>query len=166
MKFEIQNPNGFDTIPNSSELDSWIKTTIDCLSDTGKNAKHLVSNVIYVIRFVDVDESIELNHQYRDKNSPTNVLSFPNELPEIMMEIEELKDAAKHIGDLILCEPVVKKEAVEQNKSLTQHWAHLIIHGVLHLHGYDHIIESDAEIMEALEIKVLQNLGYENPYHN
>jgi len=112
------------------------------------------------IRIVDEAESRELNHQYRGKNKSTNVLSFPMELPE------ELATAVDEImlGDLVICAPVVAREAAEQNKSLLHHWAHMVIHGMLHLQGYDHIEDDEAEEMESLEIKLLQQLGIENPY--
>lgn len=112
------------------------------------------------IRIVDEDESRELNHQYRGKNKPTNVLSFPMELPEELAG--EMEDGL--LGDLVICAPVVAREAAEQNKPLPHHWAHMVIHGMLHLQGYDHIEDDEAEEMESLEIKLLQQLGIENPY--
>ncbi|CAM8363014.1 COG0319 Predicted metal-dependent hydrolase [Candidatus Methylopumilus planktonicus] len=104
------------------------------------------------IRIVDNDESINLNNIYRKKKYPTNVLSF-------------LVDDEVHlIGDIVLCAPVIEKEALEQSKKLEAHYAHLIIHGALHLYGYDHENKKDADIMEAKEIKILTKLGYKNPY--
>lgn len=108
------------------------------------------------IRLVDEAESAELNNDYRGKNYPTNVLSFPFESP-VPLEPQLL-------GDLVLCVPVVAKEATEQNKTLEDHWAHLVVHGCLHLLGYDHIEDEDAEEMEALEISILQKLDINNPY--
>ncbi|MFW2373451.1 MAG: rRNA maturation RNase YbeY [Gammaproteobacteria bacterium] len=110
------------------------------------------------IRIVDETESQMLNRDYRGKDRPTNVLSFPMELPE-QLELPML-------GDLVICAPVVAREADEQNKSLQAHWAHMVIHGVLHLQGYDHIVDDEAEQMEALEIRLLQQLGFSNPYGN
>jgi probable rRNA maturation factor len=117
-------------------------------------------NAEVVIRIVDEDESRELNHHYRGKDKPTNVLSFPMELPE------ELAAAVDEniLGDLIICAPVVAHEAREQHKILQHHWAHMVIHGMLHLQGYDHIEADEAEEMENLEIKLLQQLGIDNPY--
>ena len=108
------------------------------------------------IRIVDRDESAELNEAYRGKNGPTNVLSFPFESP-IPME-------PRLLGDLIICVPVVEKEAAEQNKDLTAHWAHMVVHGCLHLLGYDHIEDDEAEKMEAIEVSILKSLNIANPY--
>jgi probable rRNA maturation factor len=104
------------------------------------------------IRIVGSDESKNLNAMYRKKKYPTNVLSF-------------LVDDAHHlIGDIVLCAPVIEQEALDQSKNLEAHYAHLIIHGALHLYGYDHENKKDAEIMEKKEIKILTKLGYKNPY--
>lgn len=112
------------------------------------------------IRIVDHDEGQQLNREYREKDYATNVLSFPSDLPDFLQdELEVLP-----LGDLVICAPVVVREAAEQEKPLQQHWAHLVIHGVLHLLGYDHIHDADAEIMEALEVKILGQLGIANPY--
>ncbi|WP_448567444.1 rRNA maturation RNase YbeY [Thalassotalea ganghwensis] len=108
------------------------------------------------IRIVDQQESQTLNDQYRGKDKPTNVLSFPFEVPE-GIELALL-------GDLVICAPVVEQEALEQNKSFEAHWAHMVIHGCLHLLGFDHIDEDDATEMEALEIEILDTLGIANPY--
>ena len=108
------------------------------------------------VRLVTTEESHSLNHQYRGKDKPTNVLSFPFEAPPgLEMPL---------LGDLVICADVVKKEAEEQNKALIAHWAHMIVHGCLHLQGYDHINDTDAEEMEALEINTLAQLGFSNPY--
>jgi probable rRNA maturation factor len=117
----------------------WLMSVVD------KNAE-------ITIRIVDNDESQNLNNIYRKKKYPTNVLSF-------------LVDDEVHlIGDIVLCAPVIEKEALEQSKKLEAHYAHLIIHGALHLYGYDHENKKDADIMEAKEIKILTGLGYKNPY--
>jgi probable rRNA maturation factor len=110
------------------------------------------------IRLVTIEESQQLNSQYRHKDKPTNVLSFPFEVPE-GIELNLL-------GDLVVCVPIVEQEAKEQSKSLFDHWAHMIIHGCLHLLGYDHISDADADEMEALEIKVLAELSIDNPYES
>jgi probable rRNA maturation factor len=126
------------------------------------------------IRIVDVFESQDLNLTYRQKDSPTNVLSFPYEpmefeLPEaLQVELEEVGDDFKgkrYLGDLVICADVVEQEAKTQHKSLEAHWAHMVVHGMLHLQGLDHIEEAEAEAMEALEIKILAELGFDNPYH-
>jgi probable rRNA maturation factor len=108
------------------------------------------------IRLVDNDESQMLNSTYRGKDKPTNVLSFPFEAPE-GLELPLL-------GDLVICRQVVEQEAKEQNKILFAHWAHMVVHGSLHLLGYDHISDDEAEEMESLETEIMQELGYPDPY--
>lgn len=108
------------------------------------------------IRLVDEAESAELNQQYRGKAGPTNVLSFPADLPPDV--------ALPLLGDLVICKQVVEREARGQGKPLGHHWAHMVIHGTLHLLGYDHINDQDAELMEAREIALLEQLRIPNPY--
>lgn len=126
------------------------------------------------LRFIDVDqdceigiacvdnaESHKLNLEYRQKDKPTNVLSFPSDIPE---EVLSMLDALP-IGDLVICIPVVLKEAIEQNKTPIEHFTHMLVHGTLHLMGYDHeTSDEDAEEMEALEIEILAKVGFSNPY--
>ena len=109
-----------------------------------------------VIRLVDTEESAQLNHTYRQKTGPTNVLSFPFESPPGI--------PCAHLGDLVICAPVVLKEAEQQQKPVKNHWAHMVIHGVLHLRGYDHQDEAQAKVMEQVEIDLLSQLGLANPY--
>lgn len=109
------------------------------------------------IRLVDEAEGRELNHTYRHKDYATNVLSFPADVPDDLLDIPLL-------GDLVICVPVVEREAAEQGKPLEAHWAHLVIHGCLHLLGYDHIDDDEAEEMEALERELLAELGHPDPY--
>jgi len=109
------------------------------------------------IRLVDEAEGRELNHTYRHKDYATNVLSFPADVPDELLDIPLL-------GDLVICVPVVEREAAEQGKALEAHWAHLVIHGCLHLLGYDHIEDDEAEEMEALERELLAELGHPDPY--
>jgi probable rRNA maturation factor len=112
------------------------------------------------IRLVDADESERLNRKYRSKSRPTNVLSFPTELPgEVLAALP-----ARPLGDLVLCAPLVAAEAAEQGKSEAHHWAHLVVHGVLHLRGYDHETAAEAEAMEALEAELLASMGIPDPY--
>jgi len=140
-----------DVSDNSSDLPQdetfhlWVKTV---LADQ--------ENVELTIRLCNEDEISSLNETYRQKAGSTNVLSFPAELPE------ELN--LPLLGDIIICAIVVEKEAKEQKKSLEAHWAHMVVHGVLHLLGYDHVEEDEAEIMEEKEINILSKLGYKNPY--
>ena len=108
------------------------------------------------VRLVDEAESHELNLTYRGKDKPTNVLSFPFEAPP-GIELPLL-------GDLIICRQVVEQEAAEQGKSVEAHWAHMVVHGSLHLLGYDHIEDDEAEEMESLETEIMLALGYEDPY--
>ena len=116
------------------------------------------------IRIVDEAESQALNRDYRGKDYATNVLSFPFELPEGMPEEMRAELGEGIIGDIAICAPVVDREAKEQGKSTEAHWAHMVVHGVLHLLGHDHVEDAGAEIMEALEVRALSELGYPNPY--
>ena len=110
------------------------------------------------IRIVDEDESRMLNRDYRGRDRPTNVLSFPMDIPEeFNMPL---------LGDLVICAPVVEREAREQHKSSREHWAHMVIHGMLHLQGYDHVSDEQADEMERLEIELLHQLGFANPYES
>lgn len=113
------------------------------------------------IKITDEVESQYLNHTFRQKNSPTNVLSFPCDESFSAME-----PSMCYLGDIILCEPITIKEAQEQGIAVEAHLAHLIIHGLLHLLGYDHLLDEEAEIMEGLEIRLMSELGYGNPYQN
>ena len=107
-------------------------------------------------RIVDEAESHQLNLTYRGKDKPTNVLSFPFECPDEV--------ALPLLGDLVICRQVVEREAQEQGKPLTAHWAHMVVHGSLHLLGYDHIEEDEAEEMESLESQIMRSLGFADPY--
>lgn len=119
-------------------------------------ADHLKLNKEICIKIVTKEESQYLNNTYRQKNKPTNVLSFPSEIPDFV--------DSPLLGDLAICESVVKKEAQQQNKAVFDHWAHLTIHGCLHLLGFDHIENDEAEAMESLEIMLLTKLGIASPY--
>ena len=138
--------------PERRQIVEWIATALQA-------SGHIHA---CVIRIVGEQESAELNLQYRHKPGPTNVLSFPFEWPEGLDEAET--GGAVVLGDLVICAPVVEREALEQCKPLLNHWAHMIIHGLLHLLGYDHIEDSDAEEMETKEIAILKQLHIENPY--
>jgi probable rRNA maturation factor len=132
--------------PDQEQIQQWVDAALD---DFNQDTE-------IVVRIVDEQESAELNEQYRHKPGPTNILSFPVEVPE-GIELNLL-------GDLVVCAPVLEKEAAEQHKALTDHWAHIIVHGVLHLLGYDHIDETQAELMESKEITILNTLNIKNPY--
>jgi len=113
------------------------------------------------IACVDLDQSQQLNLEYRRKDKPTNVLSFPSEIPEEILPML----AARPLGDLVICIPVVLQEAAEQHKVPVEHFTHMLVHGTLHLLGYDHeISDEDADEMEALEIEILAKLDLNNPY--
>ncbi|PTR26293.1 putative rRNA maturation factor [Luteibacter sp. OK325] len=135
-------------VPASASFRRWIEAAL-------KGAKRRKASEVS-IRIVDAEEGQALNLQYRGRDYATNVLSFPVELPPGL--------DLPLIGDLVICAPVVAREAAEQGKKPADHWAHLTIHGTLHLLGYDHIDEAEAEAMEALETKVLAGLGISDPY--
>ena len=162
IELDVQNPYEYTSIPDQSELLHWVEAAIQ--------GQHSDSHLCIVIRFVNEEEGKTLNRAYRHKKYPTNVLSFPFEEPEFISDISAVNEAIsqhlqqQHLGDIVLCEPVVKAEALEQNKTLRQHWAHLIVHGALHLQGYDHLNDKEADMMESLEVKILQSLGFDNPY--
>jgi probable rRNA maturation factor len=137
--------------PDRRQIVKWIDTALE---ESGQSYS-------CAIRIVDEQESAELNGQYRHKQGPTNVLSFPFEWPE-GLEISASEGVL--LGDLVICAPVVEREASEQHKRLTDHWAHMIVHGLLHLLGYDHIEEEEAEEMETKEIAILNKLHIQNPY--
>lgn len=170
LELDIQNPSELTHLPSEKEFQRWVNEAfIKAKSDEGNESKNQSYSV--VIRVTDETESQELNHAYRQKDAPTNVLSFPFEMPDLPemeaseFDVSELKDADQlHLGDLVFCEPLIEKEAQQQNKDLFQHWAHLVIHGMLHLQGYDHIDDDDAVRMESLEINMMKQLKLPNPY--
>lgn len=137
-------------LPTEAQFQHWVDTALAYVS----NEPHQIFEL--TIRLVNSDESQQLNKQYRKKDKPTNVLSFPFEVPE-GVELNLL-------GDLVICIDVMKHEAQEQNKALLDHWSHLVIHGCLHLVGFDHISDEEANEMEAIEIAILAQLGINNPY--
>nr|WP_063572674.1 rRNA maturation RNase YbeY [Luteibacter rhizovicinus] len=135
-------------VPASASFRRWIEAAL-------KGARRRKASELS-IRIVDIEEGQALNLQYRGRDYATNVLSFPVELPPgVDLPL---------IGDLVICAPVVAREAAEQGKKPADHWAHLTIHGTLHLLGYDHIDEAEAEAMEALETRILAGLGIADPY--
>ncbi len=133
-------------LPTESQIQQWLEAAILPFQ--------LEAEV--TVRIVDEAESQQLNFDYREKNKPTNVLSFPFECPP-GIELPLL-------GDLVICAQVVAQEAAEQNKTLSAHWAHMVVHGCLHLLGFDHINDDDATEMEAEEIQILAELGFADPY--
>ena len=135
-------------LPSPASFRRWVEAAL-------RGAKRRKPAAL-AIRLVDIDEGRALNHDYRGKDYATNVLSFPAELPPGV--------ALPLIGDLAICAAVVLREAAEQGKRPHDHWAHLTIHGVLHLLGYDHLEDAEAEAMEALETRILAGLGIADPY--
>ena len=133
-------------LPTAEQIEQWATAAVQPQSD----------EVEMTVRIVDEAESHELNLNYRGKDRPTNVLSFPFECPD---EVE-----LPLLGDLVICRQVVEREAQEQDKPLMAHWAHMVVHGSLHLLGYDHIEDDEAEEMESLETQIMTGLGFADPY--
>jgi probable rRNA maturation factor len=119
------------------------------------------------IRLVDAEEGAALNRSYRGRDGPTNVLSFPFDLPpDLGLGLDPQDPIADLLGDLVICADVVQREAREQCKTAQSHWAHMVVHGILHLLDYDHLTETDAEEMETLESGILGALGFPSPYED
>lgn len=146
IELELQLASSAKTLPHPAQFRDWLSAAF----------AQYPSDAELTIRIVDEEEIQELNFKYRDKDKPTNVLSFPTENPP-HFDINLL-------GDIIICAPIVEKEAKEQDKELLAHWAHMVVHGVLHLLDYDHQSDSDAHEMESLETKILVDLGFSPPY--
>lgn len=146
-RIDVEVNSSSTQIPSVEKIERWVTTALH--SDELNEAE--VS--IYI---VDEQESQELNFQYRGKNKPTNVLSFPADIPDEV--------GVPLLGDLVVCAPVVESEAREQGKTQEAHWAHMLVHGTLHLLGYDHIDNDEAEVMEALETRLVTQLNFPAPY--
>ena len=145
---EVQYASTDRQLPSETQIETWVETALQKYSQ----------QFSLCVRIVDNEESQSLNSQYRDKDKPTNVLSFSFDMPDCVGAETEI------LGDLVVCAPVVAEEAKEQNKALFDHWAHMIVHGVLHLLGFDHIKESEALEMEQLEREILALLSIADPY--
>ena len=139
LKLSIQFATDYLSLPTRAQLRKWAKAALRVDTEV-------------TIRVVDEIEARALNSQYRGRDYATNVLTFALTEEPILM------------GDIVICAPVVAAEASAQGKELMAHYAHLTVHGILHLHGYDHEIETQAELMESIEIQILAKLGYANPY--
>lgn len=145
-ELDVQYASACQNLPRVSEIGRWAEAALEDMdSDVGLS-----------VRIVDEPESADLNRQYRNKSGPTNVLTFPFEDPPgVNSDI---------LGDLIICAPVVHREAQEQNKPERAHWALMVIHGIMHLRGYNHIDDEDARRMETEEGIILSRLGFDDPY--
>jgi probable rRNA maturation factor len=132
-------------LPTDSAITQWANAA--CLHNENAEA---------AITICDQQQSQQLNSNYRNKKKPTNVLSFSSEAEAI--------NGVTHLGDIVICASIVETEAKQQGKTLQAHWAHLVVHGMLHLQGYNHVDDTDASIMEGLEIKILGQFNFENPY--
>ncbi len=152
VEFEVQRVSKSASIPVDEQFERWAEAAL----------AEKDSDSSLVIRVVDEAEAQRLNREYRNKDYATNILSFPAELPEgLPADIKQ-----SQLGDLLICAPVVTREATEQHRPEADHWAHLVVHGVLHLLGYDHQQGDEAEEMESLEIEILAKLGVSNPYQD
>jgi probable rRNA maturation factor len=150
IELDFQLGANFPHLPSEKLFYEWVEKTLELAQFKVDEPPQLT------IRIVDEAEGLELNQTWRHKNCATNVLSFPFEAPpEVDIPL---------LGDIVICAPVVFKEALEQYKSIPDHFAHLTIHGVLHLLGFDHVEEDQAEEMEALEVEILNALDIANPY--
>lgn len=149
LRVDIQTASR-EAVPSGKDIRHWITTAL-----TGRTPQEQVE---VSVRLVGDTEMAQLNETYRGKKGPTNVLSFPADLPpELNLPL---------LGDIVICAPVVAAEAAQQGKNPTAHWAHMTVHGTLHLLGYDHIEEEEAAIMEALESAILRQLNYSCPYES
>ncbi|NQD93098.1 rRNA maturation RNase YbeY [Pseudomonas sp. CrR25] len=147
LELDLQIASQAAGLPSAEQFRAWCEVAL----------RQRTADSELTIRLVDEAEGRELNRSYRHKDYATNVLSFPADVPDELLDIPLL-------GDLVICAPVVEREAHEQDKRLEAHWAHLVIHGCLHLLGYDHIEDAEAEEMEALERTLLAELGHPDPY--
>jgi probable rRNA maturation factor len=150
---DVQIAADDDSVPGSDDIAVWVSRAIQV---AGHRDEAEVS-----VRVVDAIEMQELNSEFRDQNKPTNVLSFPAGAIEGLPVDEELP-----LGDIVVCAEVVRTEAEEQGKAVADHWAHMMVHGTLHLLGFDHENDRDAAAMEGLEIQVLSDHGIKNPYRD
>ncbi len=143
----VQRESGCSDLPTDEKVTGWAVAAV---------AADVKADAVVTVRMVDREEGAELNTRYRGLTEPTNVLSFP-------FDASEFLDFTV-LGDIVICAPVVFKEARAQGKTTEQHWAHMVVHGCLHLLGYDHQTDSQAENMEGLEAEILTGLGYPDPY--
>lgn len=148
LELDIQRVVFDSELPDDGQFERWTRAAL--------KAGNRIENTQMAVRLVDSEEGTRLNEQWRHKKGPTNVLSFSMDGLDLI--------APELLGDIVICAPVVEKEAKEQNKALHAHWAHMVIHGVFHLLGYDHTNETEAEEMESLETNIMTQLGFPDPY--
>jgi len=141
-------------LPDAGQLSRWAQAAFEAAGKSFPAAPQMT------LRLVEEAEIVRLNRDYRHKTAPTNVLSFPFEVPQGLPASE----CGGELGDVVICAPVVRREAAQQGKTEQSHWAHMVVHGTLHLLGYDHVTEAEAARMEPLEVRVLEQLGFANPY--
>jgi len=146
MELTIQDVSECGDVPGEDEIERWLLAALE-----NKDIK-------LTVRLVAEEEMSELNRKYRHKQGPTNVLSFPFEDPPGV--------SSGILGDIVICAPMVKREAAEQNKTAVSHWAHMVIHGAMHLQGYDHQNAKDASVMEQRETRAMTELGFPAPYQD
>lgn len=149
IHLDFENVSNFDA-PSEADCHRWLNAAL-----AGRK-----TNATVAIRIVDNTESQQFNSEYRGKDKPTNVLSFPFDAPEGVPE----KAFDYMLGDLVICAPVVIEEAKQQGKEINDHWCHMLVHGTLHLLGFDHIKDDEAELMEQLEREILATLNISDPY--
>ena len=155
IKVDIQIACENYNVPSKEDFETWIMLSI-------RNIDFILERDFEIgIRVVNESESKRLNKQYRKINQSTNILSFFSSMDD---NIRWSKTIPKPLGDLVICAPVIEREAIEQGKELYAHWAHMIVHGMLHLVGFDHAVEHEAYEMESLEADILEELGFSNPY--
>jgi probable rRNA maturation factor len=147
VKVDLQNDDGFENLPARGQFEDWVEAALQ--------ASH--EQLEQTIRVVGEAESRDLNRRFRERDKATNVLAFPGDAEFLDYDC---------LGDLVICAPVVAAEAADQGKTDEAHWAHLVVHGMLHLQGFDHQDAEQTREMEQLEVKILDTLGYTNPYND
>jgi len=173
LLFNIDTEVDAAKVPSSESITAWALHTVQGVPDFDSNSVYEVSVVV-----VSAPQIQALNRQYRNKNKPTNVLSFPSSMPPIPATVnladkspgksvdKSVDKSGRHyvLGDIVLCQSVIEAEANDQQKNVAHHWAHMVVHSVLHLFDYDHELHNAAQAMESLEVTLLQGLSISNPY--
>jgi probable rRNA maturation factor len=158
LTLEVQYGVPRTGIPTTKRLRTWAQAAYEVHHAAHGGSRRRVPPVQVSLRLVGTAESRKLNRDWRDEDHATNVLSFP--AGETLERVNNIPS----LGDLAICVPLMKREARQQDKTLQSHWAHLMIHGTLHLLGYDHEVERDAQVMEAAEIAIMDGFGFADPY--